>query len=90
MFWKWVVVAVLVFAAVFASGNSCVSAQKDSEILVSAAISLKNAFEEIGAMFEKQTGIRVRFNWSFGIAREADRSRGPSRHFCERWGKADE
>lgn len=62
MFWKCIVVAVLVFAAVFASVDSCLSAQKDSEILVSAAISLKNAFEEIGSMFEKQTGIRVRFN----------------------------
>ncbi|HTY63986.1 MAG TPA: molybdate ABC transporter substrate-binding protein [Acidobacteriota bacterium] len=35
---------------------------KQSEILVSAAVSLKNAFENIGALYEKQTGVRVRFN----------------------------
>jgi molybdate transport system substrate-binding protein len=52
----------LVVAAVFASVDSCISAQKEKEILVSAAISLKNAFEEIGSMFEKQTGIQVKFN----------------------------
>jgi molybdate transport system substrate-binding protein len=33
------------------------------EILVSAAISLKNAFEEIGSAYEKQTGVRARFNF---------------------------
>ena len=40
----------------------CTAAQKPGEILVSAAISLKNAFEEIGSLYEKQTGARVRFN----------------------------
>jgi molybdate transport system substrate-binding protein len=62
MFWKCIVITMLVGAAVFSSVDSCISAQKDSEILVSAAISLKDAFEEIGSMFEKQTGVRVRFN----------------------------
>ena len=61
MFWKCVVV-VTVFAAVLSPADHCISAPKDSEILVSAAISLKNAFEEIGSMLEKQTGIRARFN----------------------------
>jgi molybdate transport system substrate-binding protein len=31
-------------------------------ILVSAAISLKSAFEEIGFIYQKQTGVRVEFN----------------------------
>jgi molybdate transport system substrate-binding protein len=40
-----------------------VSAQDGREILVSAAISLKNSFEEIGALYEKQTGVQARFNF---------------------------
>jgi molybdate transport system substrate-binding protein len=35
----------------------------DKAITVSAAMSLKNAFEEIGALFEKQKGIKVYFNF---------------------------
>jgi molybdate transport system substrate-binding protein len=38
------------------------SARNNSGILVSAAISLKDAFEEIGTVYEKQTGVRVEFN----------------------------
>jgi len=37
-------------------------AQKKAEILVSAAISLKDAFGEISSVYEKQTGIRVHLN----------------------------
>jgi molybdate transport system substrate-binding protein len=62
MFLKLVVAAALFFSAVFSSTEACFPASKEKEILVSAAISLKNAFEEIGAIYEKQTGIRVRFN----------------------------
>jgi molybdate transport system substrate-binding protein len=47
----------------FSAISSSVSAQTSREILVSAAISLKNAFEEIGTAYEKQTGVRVRFNF---------------------------
>ena len=42
---------------------SCVHEQK-KEIIVSAAISLKNAFEEIGSVYEKQTGVRPKFNFA--------------------------
>ena len=62
MFWKYRIFALqiaVVFLAVF--GNGCGSGQ-DREILVSAAISLKNAFEEMGPLYERQTGIRVRLN----------------------------
>ncbi len=41
----------------------CVAADRQ-EIIVSAAISLKNAFEEIGKVFEeKYKGIKVNFNF---------------------------
>lgn len=38
------------------------SENRQSEILVSAAISLKDAFGEIGELYKKQTGVQVRFN----------------------------
>src|SRR5512136_1015791 len=55
-------IAVLAFAAILGWVSGCFAGQKGGEILVSAAISLKNAFEEIGSIYEKQSGIRVRFN----------------------------
>jgi len=58
--WKWVF-GVVVLAAAALSADSGIAAQR-GEILVSAAISLKNAFEEIGSIYEKQTGIGGRFN----------------------------
>ena len=54
--------ALLVFLILPALFVSDVHAQKEREILVSAAISLKDAFNELGAMYEKETGARVRFN----------------------------
>jgi molybdate transport system substrate-binding protein len=58
---KTPVLAVLFCLMILApdTGNS---AQNSGEILVSAAISLKNAFEEIGSICKKQTGVQVRFN----------------------------
>jgi len=38
-------------------------AQK-KEIIVSAAISLKSVFEEIGVIYEKQTGVHPKFNFA--------------------------
>ncbi len=52
-----------------------VNAQPSKEITVSAAISLKNAFEEIGNLFESQnTGTNVVFNFgaSGDLARQID------------------
>lgn len=51
-------------AIVFALSSLQASAPESTkeEILVSAAASLKNAFEEIGKLHEKRTGVRVRFN----------------------------
>jgi molybdate transport system substrate-binding protein len=62
MFRKCIVIGMLISAVYYASMDFQVSAQPKGELLVSAAISLKNAFEEIGAIYEKQTGVRVRFN----------------------------
>jgi len=59
--WKSVVRVALMLAAASLCGDSGVAAQKN-EVLVSAAISLKNAFEELGSIYERQTGVRVRFN----------------------------
>ncbi|MBN2318354.1 MAG: molybdate ABC transporter substrate-binding protein [Acidobacteria bacterium] len=52
----------LVAAAIFILGVSAIAAQKDREILISTAISLKDAFEEISALYQKRTGIRARLN----------------------------
>jgi molybdate transport system substrate-binding protein len=62
MGWKYNFVVSLTF--VFSLGISVFGTgpPKDREILISAAISLKDAFEEIGSIYEKQTGIRVRLN----------------------------
>ena len=62
MFWKSIIVVFLIMVAFLTTLDSGCTARKDREILVSAAISLKNAFEEIGLLYEKQTGIRVRLN----------------------------
>jgi molybdate transport system substrate-binding protein len=64
MSWTRIVSGILISAAVIISINSCTRPSAKSEILVSAAISLKNAFEEIGLLYEKQTGVCVRFNLS--------------------------
>jgi len=62
MFWKSGVAVLLAVAMVLVSAVYGVSGPKDGEILVSAAVSLKNAFDEIGSIYEKRTGVRVRFN----------------------------
>ena len=55
----WAVGCLMVLAA---AGS--VTAQPTKEITVSAAISLKNAFEEIGKLFESQnSGVKVVFNF---------------------------
>jgi molybdate transport system substrate-binding protein len=62
MFWNRIPVFVLIIAAVFTASAFSASGPEGKEILVSAAISLKSAFEEIGQIYEKKTGVRVRFN----------------------------
>ena len=62
MIHKLVIGVILTFVSVLSSLNACATESPKAEILVSAAVSLKNAFAEIGALYEKQTGVRVRFN----------------------------
>ena len=62
MFWKYIIVALQITVLSLTILNGACSTRQDREILVSAAISLKNAFEEIGLLYERQTGIRVRLN----------------------------
>jgi len=52
----------VVLAAVVSS--SAVHAQQKKEIIVSAAASLRDAFLEIGAIYEKQTGVKPNFNFA--------------------------
>jgi molybdate transport system substrate-binding protein len=54
--------ALLIAIVVFSAENMDTSAKEKSEIIVSAAVSLKNAFEELGALYERNTGVRVRLN----------------------------
>lgn len=45
-------------------GSVCsVAAGQDKDLTVSAAISLKNAFEEVGRLYESKQGVKVTFNF---------------------------
>jgi molybdate transport system substrate-binding protein len=59
---KYIGTGLVILAVLILSADFRISAHPKRELLVSAAISLKSAFEEIGAIYEKQTGVRVRFN----------------------------
>jgi len=64
---------ILILIALFMMGGT--QAHADSEIIVSAAISLKNAFEDIGKTFmEKYPGTKVVFNFgaSGDLARQIE------------------
>ena len=54
----------LIFLVISALSVSALPAKKNSEILVSAAISLKDAFEGISSLYEERTGVRARLNLS--------------------------
>ncbi len=57
-------VFILCFILIFVFAARVASAQGDREILVSAAVSLTNAFQEMGELFKvKQGGVRVLFNF---------------------------
>jgi len=53
--------AILALAVVL---PSVLYAQQKKEIIVSAAASLRDAFQEIGAIYEKQTGVKPNFNFA--------------------------
>jgi molybdate transport system substrate-binding protein len=80
---KCVIIGVLILLVILVSMDFQIAAQPKGEILVSAAISLKNAFEDIGAIYEKQTGIRVRFNLgSSGLLQKQIEAGAPSDIFA--------
>ena len=56
--------AIILAAAVFAISGACARKQNGDEITVSAAASLRNAFSEIGTIYEEQTGVRPNFNFA--------------------------
>jgi molybdate transport system substrate-binding protein len=53
---------IILVSAILSSPQAGTPEIRNSEILVSAAVSLKNAFEEMGGLYEKRTGVRARFN----------------------------
>jgi molybdate transport system substrate-binding protein len=60
--WEYFISGILMFLLCAAVPGSRLDAATSGEILVSAAMSLKDACEEMGSVFERETGIRVRFN----------------------------
>lgn len=60
--YRFAIAAILVFTPFLSSPRAYASESRNAEILVSAAVSLKNAFEEMGVLYEKRTSVRVRFN----------------------------
>jgi len=58
------ILMILLSAAIFSAASSAAFAEPRKEITVSAAMSLKNGFQEIGKVFEaKHGGVKVRFNF---------------------------
>jgi molybdate transport system substrate-binding protein len=53
----------LVFAVAIALSSAGIVQAEQQGITVSAAISLKNAFEEIGRLYEAKQGVKVSFNF---------------------------
>jgi len=67
MFWRMrkFLFALVSFAALLLAAEGSAQPRSAHEITVSAAISLKNAFEEIGKTFmEKRAGVKVVFNFA--------------------------
>jgi molybdate transport system substrate-binding protein len=58
------ILMIIFLAGFITAGSSSAFAESDKEITVSAAMSLKNGFQEIGKVFEaKHGGLKVRFNF---------------------------
>jgi molybdate transport system substrate-binding protein len=70
------------FCSLIARGGNAIE-PKNREILVSAAISLKDAFNEIGAIFQNQTGVKVQFNFgASGLLQKQIEAGAPSDVFA--------
>jgi molybdate transport system substrate-binding protein len=62
MFFKSAVGAILALGLVLFSSPVQAAESQKPQILVSAAVSLKNAFEEIGALYQMRTKVRAQLN----------------------------
>jgi len=72
---KYLLCAALLFVSLVILDINLPCAEPANEITISAAISLKNAFEEIGKIFEEKrprTKIRLNFGASGGLARQIE------------------
>ena len=61
---QWIARTALLLTVVMGLALQGGWAQSKGEIIVSAAASLKNAFEELAPIYEKQTGVRAAFNFA--------------------------
>lgn len=62
---RWLIISFgLLFAACTNTQKPVVQNQNTTEITVSAAASLQDAFREIGALYERQTGVKINFNFA--------------------------
>src|SRR5215467_3703717 len=53
----------LLFVSLFLSGCRSSSPASSNELVISAAVSLKDAFNEIAKIHEQRTGTKIRFNF---------------------------
>jgi molybdate transport system substrate-binding protein len=60
---RWIARTALLLAVVMGFAFQG-QAQAKKEIIVSAAASLKNAFDELGPIYERQTGVKANFNFA--------------------------
>lgn len=61
---KWISRTALLLTVVMGMAMQAGWAQGNKEIIVSAAASLKNAFEELAPIYEKQAGVKPAFNFA--------------------------
>jgi len=57
-------VLLVTILALAAASSAGLQAQQKKEIIVSAAASLRDAFQELGVIYEKRTGVRPNFNFA--------------------------
>jgi molybdate transport system substrate-binding protein len=59
----WIVVLVLLVVTISGCGSNGSSSSPASELTISAAVSLKDAFDEIAEISKKRNGARIHFNY---------------------------
>ena len=80
---KWIAHTALLLAVAMGLALQGGWAQSKGEIIVSAAASLKNAFEELAPIYEKQTGVKPAFNFAAsGVLQQQIESGAPADVFA--------